>query len=78
MVRRLLILMPSLTMVPERTIILPAAVKYLGLKEEPEFLMLRTVRQDIVHLQGASVTLEISAMSNLGVRHKLNRAFTVA
>ncbi|KAK7916727.1 hypothetical protein WMY93_012488 [Mugilogobius chulae] len=44
----------------ERTLILPSAVQHLHLTKEPEILPLRTVRHEVIHLQGATVSFEIS------------------
>lgn len=60
----------------ERTIILPPAVQHLHLTKEPETLPLRTVRYDVVHLQGASVSFEISSAHNPDTRYKIHHAFT--
>lgn len=40
----------------DRSILLPQAVQRLGLTARPETISLRTVRQDIVQLIGASVS----------------------
>ncbi len=42
----------------ERTIILPTAVHYLDLEKTDESLALRTIRQEVVEIQGASVSFE--------------------
>lgn len=60
----------------ERTIILPPAVQHLHLTKEPETLPLRTVRHDVVHLQGASVSFEISSAHNPDTSYKIHHAFT--
>ena len=60
----------------ERTIILPPAVQHLNLTKEPETLPLRTVRHDVIHLQGASVSFEISPAHDPEVRYKIHHVFT--
>lgn len=47
----------------ERSIVLPHAVQQLNLSSEPETLTLRTVRQDDLQLQGASVTFDVSPLA---------------
>ncbi|KAK7945263.1 hypothetical protein WMY93_000991 [Mugilogobius chulae] len=47
----------------ERTLILPSAVQHLHLTKEPEILPLRSVRHEVIHLQGATVSFEISPSS---------------
>lgn len=42
----------------DRLILLSQAVQSLGLTAQPETISLRTVRQDIVQLNGASVSFE--------------------
>ncbi|XP_034733444.1 uncharacterized protein LOC117948085 [Etheostoma cragini] len=60
----------------ERTIILPAAAKHLGLSKKEEVLPLRTIRQDVVKLKGASVSFEVSFQANTQVRYHIHHAFT--
>lgn len=48
----------------ERTMLLPMAAQKLGLKGALETLDLRTIRQDIQTLNGASVSFYISLASN--------------
>jgi len=60
----------------ERTIILPTAVHYLDLDKSDESLSLRTIRQEVVEIQGASVSFEVSASVNPSIRHKIHTAFT--
>ncbi|KAL4008256.1 hypothetical protein ACER0C_002108 [Sarotherodon galilaeus] len=60
----------------ERSIILPPAVQHLNLGKEAETLPLRTVRQDVIHLQGASVSFEISPAHDPKVRYHIHHAFT--
>ncbi|XP_019218180.1 uncharacterized protein LOC109203254 [Oreochromis niloticus] len=60
----------------ERSIILPPAVQHLNLQKEAETLPLRTVRQDVIHLQGASVSFEISPAHDPKVRYHIHHAFT--
>jgi len=59
-----------------RSILLPEAVQFLGLTTQPETISLRTVRQDIVQLNGASVSFEISPINQPTERHLINGAFT--
>ena len=58
----------------DRSILLPQAAQQLGLATQPETL--RTVRHDIVQLDGASVSFEISPISQPEERHIINIAFT--
>ena len=60
----------------ERTILLPAAARHLGLHREDEVLSLRTVRQDVVKLKGASVSFEVCNPSNTQAKYTINHAFT--
>lgn len=59
-----------------RTILLSSAVQYLQLPKEPETLSLRTVRHEVIHLKGASVSFEISPADNPRHRYKIDHAFT--
>ena len=47
----------------DRSIVLPQAVQCLGLTAMPENISLRKVRQDIVQVNGASVSFEISPIN---------------
>lgn len=60
----------------ERSIILPQAVKHLQLNRDPETLALRTVRQDVVQLQGAAVTFQVSSLQQPNKRYCIHKAFT--
>nr|XP_055047823.1 uncharacterized protein LOC129433267 [Misgurnus anguillicaudatus] len=60
----------------ERTIILPTAVNYLDLETVVESLALRTIRQEVVEIQGASVSFELSTSVDPNIRHKIHTAFT--
>ncbi|XP_043969674.1 uncharacterized protein LOC122829297 [Gambusia affinis] len=60
----------------ERTILLPAAAKYLGLQRENEVLSLRTIRQDVVKLNGASVSFEVCNSNNTRAKYAISHAFT--
>lgn len=60
----------------ERTILLQAAAKKLGLRGTPEELALRTVRQDIRVLHGSAVSFTISPASQPHSRFKIKGAFT--
>ncbi|XP_069378750.1 uncharacterized protein [Paralichthys olivaceus] len=60
----------------DRSILLPQAVQHLGLATQPETLSLCTVRHDIVQLDGASVSFEISPLNQPNERHVINQAFT--
>ncbi|KAK7882057.1 hypothetical protein WMY93_028231 [Mugilogobius chulae] len=60
----------------ERTLILPSAVQHLHLTKEPEILPLRTVRHEVIHLQGATVSFEISPAHSLKSRYSIHHAFT--
>lgn len=60
----------------ERTILLPAAARHLGLQKEDEVLSLRTIRQDVVKLNGASVSFEVCNPNNTQVKYAISHAFT--
>ena len=60
----------------DRYIVLPQAVQCLGLTAIPENISLRTVRQDIVQVNGASASFEISPINRPTERHDINGAFT--
>ncbi|XP_076857121.1 uncharacterized protein LOC143511024 [Brachyhypopomus gauderio] len=60
----------------ERTILLPAAARHLGLQREDEVLSLRTIRQDVVKLNGASVSFEVCNPNDTRVKYAINHAFT--
>lgn len=60
----------------EKTIILPAAVKSLGLIQEGETLSLRTIRQDVIHIKGGYVSFQVSPKAKPKIRYKITRAFT--
>ncbi|KAI4884383.1 hypothetical protein NFI96_011230, partial [Prochilodus magdalenae] len=60
----------------ERTLILPSAVQHLHLDKEPENLPLRTVRHEVIHLQGAAVSFEISPSHAPKARYNIHHAFT--
>lgn len=46
------------------------------MQKEPEILLLRTVRYEVVHLKGASVSFEIFPADNPRCKHKIHHAFT--
>ncbi|KAK7933404.1 hypothetical protein WMY93_004300 [Mugilogobius chulae] len=60
----------------ERTIVLSAAVHYLQLDKIPESLKLRTIRQEVSELQGASVSFEISEPRCPKIKHHISNAFS--
>lgn len=60
----------------ERTILLHSAAHKLGLTGKPEELVLRTVRQDLHTLHGASVTFTVSPSSQPKTSFKICQAFT--
>lgn len=60
----------------ERTVILAAAVKHLGLCGEVESLKLKTIRQDVLKLQGMAVSFEVSANTQPSAYHSISQAFT--
>ncbi|KAK7881024.1 hypothetical protein WMY93_030613 [Mugilogobius chulae] len=60
----------------ERTIILPDAAKYLGLKGKTETLTLRTVRQDIAQLVGESVSFYVAPQARPREHHLIKDAYT--
>ncbi len=45
----------------EQTIILATAAQHLGLHGEEELLTLKTIRQEVVKLQGIGVSFQVSA-----------------
>nr|XP_055076729.1 uncharacterized protein LOC129455971 [Misgurnus anguillicaudatus] len=60
----------------ERTMLLPAAARYLGLQGEPEDLALRTIRQDIQVLNGSMVSFRISSADKPQHSFLITGAFT--
>ena len=60
----------------ERTILLHAASKKLGLKGKPEELALRTVRQELQTLHGAAVSFTISPVAEPKKKYKIQSAFS--
>jgi len=62
----------------ERTMLLPQASESLGLNGVPESLIVRTVRQDTLALEGSSVTFEISSMTNPEKKYSISNAFSAA
>lgn len=62
----------------ERTMLLPAANEALGLHGTPESLPLRTIRQDVQTLHGASVSFTIASKARPETKYKITNAFTSA
>ncbi len=62
----------------ERTVILPAAVRHLRLMGKQEILSLRTIRQEIVQLKGATVSFKVSTMTKEGRKHDIHHAVTAS
>lgn len=60
----------------ERTMLLPAAVRKLGLQGTSEALPLRTIRQDVQTLHGSSVSFHVSPVSKPKTRFLITGAFT--
>ncbi|KAE8276983.1 hypothetical protein D5F01_LYC25284 [Larimichthys crocea] len=60
----------------ERTILLHAAAKKLGLKGKPEDLALRTVRQELQVLHGETVSFTISPVDDPKKQFRIQDAFT--
>ena len=60
----------------ERSMLLPAAAKSLGMKGTPEALPLRTVRQDIRVLHGHTVSFHVSPVASPQRSYEINGAFT--
>ena len=60
----------------ERTILLHAAAQQLGLKEHPETITLRTVRQELQVLHGAAVSFTISPAADPTRLYHIRGAFT--
>ncbi|XP_041855091.1 uncharacterized protein LOC121648781 [Melanotaenia boesemani] len=60
----------------EKTIILPAAVKALGLSLEEETLSLHTIRQDVIQIKGGYVSFQVSPKARPEIRYKIMRVFT--
>lgn len=60
----------------ERTILLREAADRLGLQGEPEDLALRTVRQEICTIHGATVSFSVAPASQPGKSFQIHRAFT--
>lgn len=60
----------------ERTIILTEATQHLGLAGEVESMALRTIRQDVAHIKGSSVSFHIASPAQPGKRHAIKEAFS--
>ncbi|XP_055013773.1 uncharacterized protein LOC129410260 [Boleophthalmus pectinirostris] len=60
----------------ERTILLNDAAIQLGLQGQAEELTLRTVRQEICSIQGATVSFTVASASEPEKCYKINKAFT--
>lgn len=60
----------------ERTILLHAAAKELGLKGRPEDIALRTIRQEIQPVHGSAVSFIVSPAADPKRRFKIQNAFT--
>lgn len=60
----------------ERTMLLPAAVQKLRLKGQTETLALRTIRQDVKKLHGASVSFTVRSISLPQKSYQIQNAFT--
>ncbi len=60
----------------ECSIVLSQAVKQLNLTAVPETLTLRTIRQDVLHLNGASVSFSVSSLNRPTRKFEINHAFT--
>lgn len=60
----------------ERTILLCEAADRLGLQGEPEDLALRTVRQEVCTIHGATVSFSVAPASQPGKTFQIHRAFT--
>lgn len=58
------------------TVILAAAVKHLGLCGEVESLKLKTIRQNVLKLQGMAVSFEVSANTHPCTYNSISQAFT--
>ncbi|XP_077361589.1 uncharacterized protein LOC144006560 [Festucalex cinctus] len=62
----------------ERTMLLPEAAEKLGVQGTPEDIPLRTIRQEVQVLRGASVSFSISSPAKTKKRFKITAAFTSA
>ncbi|XP_039457579.1 uncharacterized protein LOC120434117 [Oreochromis aureus] len=60
----------------EKTVVLPAAVKSLGLEQEEATPSLRTIRRDVIQMKGGFVSFQVSPRAKPKVRHKVAHAFT--
>ncbi|XP_050960574.1 uncharacterized protein LOC127161862 [Labeo rohita] len=60
----------------ECSIVLPQAVKQLNLTTVPEPLILCTICQDVLHLNGASVSLSVSPLNRPARKFQINHGFT--
>lgn len=58
--------------------LLPAATEKLGLQGTPEELPLRTIRQEVHSLRGASVSFSVSSPAKPKTRYRITGAFTTA
>ncbi|XP_057695896.1 uncharacterized protein LOC130918045 [Corythoichthys intestinalis] len=62
----------------ERTMLLSAAARELGLRGTREDLPLRTIRQDVQTLPGSSVSFRISPVANPKTSFRVSKAFTAS
>lgn len=62
----------------ERTMLLPAAAKSLGITGISEDLPLRTVRQEIQLLHGNTVSFRVSPAGNPHTSYRIDGAFTAS
>lgn len=60
----------------DHSVVLPEAVQILQLQNQPETISLCTVRQDVVQLNGASVSFGISPINQPDKIHAITGAFT--
>lgn len=60
----------------ERTILLHDAALSLGLQGKPEDLTLRTVRQEVCTINGATVSFSVAPASQPSKSYQVNKAFT--
>ncbi|KAL4009372.1 hypothetical protein ACER0C_003224 [Sarotherodon galilaeus] len=54
----------------EKTVVLPAAVKSLGLEQEEATLALQTIRRDVIQMKGGFVSFQVSPRAKPKVRYK--------
>ncbi|XP_038071933.1 uncharacterized protein LOC119740637 [Patiria miniata] len=62
----------------ERSMLIQTAAEKLQLKGQPETVLLRTVRDDIVECQGSAMSLQVSPKGKPHIKYTINGAFSAS